>query len=386
MAGVPPITQAHPPALDNSLGAILLGVVVSAMSVAFRFFIANAEQDLNRLFGSTTQHVYYYYHYYPHDSPLQKIAVALLWILDGFHIGLTISALYHYSVRGFGNFFGLRRVLWCVWSVKLLVLINVVIVMIVQALYAYRVWRLSGFHNGVLRYLVAAVVLGGFAIGLVTAAETYTLETFADTTTISWAVEASLAASTTIDFLIAAAMCYYLSKSKGIGSVLNSRISLLMQYSLSCGVFTSACSISTLIAFILMPNNLIFLALTFLLTRLYVNSFLAMLNARRNHRNSPSSNAGQSEGPGSRSMGLPYSFTGHGSLAQRSMEIESITHSGPSQSNMLDLYYQQQQPRPTASTPMAMHTSGDFKTQNWSAPATVPAAARRFEHVYARQW
>ncbi|KAJ7655993.1 hypothetical protein DFH06DRAFT_1298353 [Mycena polygramma] len=30
-----------------------------------------------------------------------------------------------------------------------------------------------------------------------------------------------------------------------------------------------------------MPNNLIFLALSYLLTRLYVNSFLAMMNARQ---------------------------------------------------------------------------------------------------------
>ncbi|KAJ7054298.1 hypothetical protein C8F01DRAFT_501821 [Mycena amicta] len=346
------------PTLDNTLGAVFLGVMVSGM-----------------LFGSTTQQVYYYYHYYPYDSLLHKTSVCVLWLLDALHMSLSISAAYHYGVRGFGDLFGLRQV---IWSVKLLIAVNVLVVLIVQGLYAYRVWRLSGFHNGILRYLVAAVVLGGFAIGIVTAVETYSLENFEDVTTISWAIEGSLAASTTIDCLNAAAMCYYLRKSKGLGRALNSRISTLMQYTLSCGVFTSACSISTLVTFILMPNNLIFLALTFLLTRLYVNSFMAMMNARprRNQTDHLSAEYAPSEGAATQSMGLPYSFTGHGTVAQGSMgDIES---------------QQERQPRPTANMPMAMYdresSIKQMQMHNWSATATVPAAARTFDHVYGRQW
>jgi len=156
-----------------------------------------------------------------------------------------------------------------------------VIILVVQSLYAYRVWLLGGYHHGVLGYLVAGVVLGGFGIGAVLAYETYTVNNWSDTGDIAWAVESSFAASTTIDVIISVAMCYYLRKSKGPQSRLNSRISTLMQYTLSCGVFTSACSISCLFSFILMPNNLVFLALTYLLTRLYVNSFMAMMNARQ---------------------------------------------------------------------------------------------------------
>jgi len=90
--------------------------------------------------------------------------------------------------------------------------------------------------------------------------------------------------------MLSAAMCFYLRKSKGTERVLNSKISTLMQYTLSCGVFTSACSVACLFSFILMSNNLIFFSLTFILTRLYVNSFMAMLNARaRQRRNEGSS-------------------------------------------------------------------------------------------------
>nr|GAT61038.1 NAD(P)-binding protein [Mycena chlorophos] len=365
------------PTLDNTLGAVQLGVFFSGI-----------------IFGSTTQHLYYYYHYYWYDSHLHKSAVAILWILDAFHLSLTIEAAYNYGVRGFGDVVGLQSIRWsvkvralptseCLLIVlQLLIAINVVIILLVQGLYAYRVWKLSGIHNGVLGYLVAAVVLGGFAIGIVTAVEVYGLDVFADVTTISWAIEASLATSTTIDFLNAAAMCFYLAKSKGSGSALNSRISGLINYTLSCGVFTSACSISTLIAFILMPYNMIFLALTFILTRFYVNSFMSLMIARPRREATEhiitADYAPSGDDVERATMHLPYSFSGYGSVIQRyrSQDFES----------------RQEHSRPSAGMPMAMSddqrasgSDSDLKLDKWSATATVPLPARTSQHIYARE-
>ncbi|KAJ6472559.1 hypothetical protein C8R45DRAFT_413116 [Mycena sanguinolenta] len=248
------------PTLDNTLGAVFLGVVVSCI-----------------LFGVSALQVYYYYHYYPNDSLLHKVAVGTLWVLDTTHLALSIASAYHYGVSGFGQRQGLEVI---VWPIKLQIALNVVIILLVHSLYAYRVWLLSGYHHGVLGYLVAGVVLGGFGIGMVLAYETYTVDYWSDTTKIAWAVESSFATSSTIDIIISVAMCYYLRKSMGGEGLLNSRISTLMQYTLSCGIFTSACSVSCLFTFLLMPNNLVFLALSYLLIRLYVNSFMAMMNAR----------------------------------------------------------------------------------------------------------
>jgi len=146
------------------------------------------------------------------------------------------------------------------------------------------------------------VVAGGFVIGTVLAYESFRLETFTDVQLISWAIESSFAASTAIDFLISMSMCFYLRKSKGLQSRLNSRISTVMQYSLSSGLFTSACSLSCLFTYILLPNTLVYLGLEFLLTKLYVGSFLAMLNARQR---SELDNPGDTEGVASYSVGLP---------------------------------------------------------------------------------
>ncbi|KAF9264543.1 hypothetical protein L218DRAFT_925860 [Marasmius fiardii PR-910] len=259
---IPSSTSLEDPTENNTLGAAFLGCVGSGI-----------------LFGITCLQGYLYYHRYPKDSLLHKIAVAALWVLDAIHLALTIHAVYFYLVQNFGHPEAFTNI---VWSLKLQVSFNVTIILIVQSLYAYRVWLLGGYHHGVLGYLVALVVAAGFAVGILLAYAVYTVDTFAALEHVSWAINSSLASSTAIDFTMAAAMCYYLSRSMSLGeSGLNSRISTVMQYTLGSGLLTSACSLSTLFTYNLMPNNFIFLSLEFLLTRLYVGSFLAMLNARQ---------------------------------------------------------------------------------------------------------
>ncbi|KDR65830.1 hypothetical protein GALMADRAFT_148324 [Galerina marginata CBS 339.88] len=246
--------------LDNTVGAMLLGVVGASL-----------------LFGITTLQTYCYYHTYPNDSHLHKCSVAILWILDALHLILVVHAIYTYAVTGFGNIFGLLEI---TWSLKLQASVNVLIIVIVHSLYAMRVWLLGGYHRGVLGYIVASVVIAGFAIGVFLSYSIYTVKTYPELERVAWVIDAALGTSTTIDFIIAAAMCYYLRKSKGGITRLNSRISTIMQYSLSSGLLTSACSLSAMFSYILLPNTFVFLAIEFLLTKLYVSSFIAMLNAR----------------------------------------------------------------------------------------------------------
>jgi len=54
-----------------------------------------------------------------------------------------------------------------------------------------------------------------------------------------------------------------------------------MLYVINTGVLTSFCSLTALALYAKYPDNLIFLAVEFPMTKLYVNAFLAMFNARR---------------------------------------------------------------------------------------------------------
>ncbi|KAJ7171392.1 hypothetical protein C8R46DRAFT_1216961 [Mycena filopes] len=234
--------------LAGTLGAVFLGGIASCI-----------------LFGVSSLQVYYYYHYYPQDSLLHKLSVGVLWILDATCLTFMIIAMYDYGVTGFGNGEGLDVISL---AIQIYVAENVVIILLVQSLYAYRVWILSGFHNGILGYLVMATVLAGFG----THRSRSTVTRWSEARSMTWAISASYATSTAIDVVISIAMCFYLAKSMGE----ESRIKFAYCYAHAIHAF-----LWNTYEFFLLPNGLVFLGLTFVLTRLYVNSFMAMMNARQ---------------------------------------------------------------------------------------------------------
>ncbi|KAF9030360.1 hypothetical protein BDZ89DRAFT_673763 [Hymenopellis radicata] len=249
--------------LGLTIGAALIGLVLSAV-----------------LFGVTVLQTWIYYHEYPNDWATYRYSVGILWIMDALHLSLTVHAVYHYLVNSFGEFLELDVI---VWSFKVQIAINIVIIVGVQSLYAVRLWKLGRHFHKFLPWLVIVVVAGGTAIGILLAYETCQISTFSGLQGIAWAVDAAFASATAIDFVISGAMCYYLQKTrrKAKFSSTNSKIIIIMRFVLISGLATSACSMVALIAFITLPTTLVFLGVEFLLTKLYVNSFLAMLNARK---------------------------------------------------------------------------------------------------------
>ncbi|KAL4255489.1 DUF6534 domain-containing protein [Pleurotus pulmonarius] len=247
--------------LDNMLGSLFVGSLLAGV-----------------LYGVTSLQAYSYYHwFYRRDSLVHRIAVGLLWCLDTLHFVLVVHGVYYYCVSSFGSSVHLSVL---VWSMKLQIVINVIIILLVQGLYAYRVWLLGGYHNKIIAYITVAIVAIAFGVGMVLAHYVYTLTDIADHESIGWAIIASLATATFVDFFIAGAMVYYLRRSRGLQSRVNSKLSTMMHMSLTSGVLTSACSMTALIVYVTMPKTLIFMGVESFLTKLYINSFLAMLNAR----------------------------------------------------------------------------------------------------------
>ncbi|KDR71456.1 hypothetical protein GALMADRAFT_143729 [Galerina marginata CBS 339.88] len=65
-----------------------------------------------------------------------------------------------------------------------------------------------------------------------------------------------------------------------------------MHYVVLSGTLTSACSLPALLTYVTMPNTFIFLGISFLLTKLYISSYMAMLNARKQIRDQDASSNG----------------------------------------------------------------------------------------------
>ncbi|CAA7262348.1 unnamed protein product [Cyclocybe aegerita] len=257
--------------LGNTIGASFLGTVAASI-----------------LYGITALQIYLYYITYPKDWRFQKVAVGILAGLDTIHLGLTIHAVYHYVITEFGN---LAAQQFVVWSFKLQIAVNVVIVLMVQSLYTLRVWKLGRHHSRVWPIIVIALVGAGYIIGIYLAVETYRLNTFADLKGMNWVVYASFSSATSVDIAIATAIVYYLRAARTSFAGTNNRIISIMRYVLISGFLTSACSLTALITYAALPNTLVFLGVEFLLTKLYINSYIAMLNARTSVRDTESSSA-----------------------------------------------------------------------------------------------
>ncbi|KAF7294103.1 hypothetical protein MKEN_01457100 [Mycena kentingensis (nom. inval.)] len=240
-----------PVTLDNTLGAVVLGAVLSTF-----------------IYGSSLVQVFYYFQSFPNDGWLYHTSVAVLCTLDTAHSALILAALYIYTLGTVQN--SPLFLLGIIWPAKVQVFVVPLIVCIVNAC------------------VVGICIFVGFCLAMYAAATVTTLSSWPEALSIAWAFEAAYGISTGVDLLISIAMVYFLSgnkKGKSLSSGLSGRIRLLMQYTLASGILTSLCSLACMVALITMPSNLVFFALTFISTRLYVASFLTMLTMRqRRHR------------------------------------------------------------------------------------------------------
>lgn len=248
--------------LGNTFGALLIGVTLAAF-----------------LFGLTNLQAFIYFQTHNKtDIPLYKLVVLWLWIFDALHLALLIHCVYYYLVTNYANFGALTEI---VWSFKLQVLVNVLIVPVVHFSYIHRIWILSKGRSRVLpatAFGILVVICSGVSIPVVWAI--YRCDLFEDLAGIEWWTYGVVGSAAFADILIASSLCYLLVTSRTGFSRTDSLLVKLVVYIVSTGSVTSVCLIMVIIACALLPKTFVFLAIDFLAPKLYVNSFIALLNAR----------------------------------------------------------------------------------------------------------
>lgn len=247
--------------LDNTIGAAFLGASASCI-----------------LFGITIVQTQLYYHNFPKDWTFQKASVATLVIFATFHLIFTLHAVYFYIIVNFGNLAALQTI---VWSFKGQLLINTLTALLVQGLYAMRVWKFGRNFSRFWSGFAVCIVAGGWAVGIFAVVKSYKQKNFTDLDSMRSVLYAAPITATSVDMIIAAAMCYYLNRSRTSFVRTNNKIFNVMRYVLISGFLTSACSLCTLITYATMPHNLVFIGIDLVLPNLYINSYIAMLNTRK---------------------------------------------------------------------------------------------------------
>ncbi|KAF5319718.1 hypothetical protein D9619_008607 [Psilocybe cf. subviscida] len=112
------------------------------------------------------------------------------------------------------------------------------------------------------------------------ASRAFQLHTFDRINTASTYLYVSFAAAVAADSTVAISLCALLFHSRTGIKRTDSIVRILMAFSINTGLLTSICALACLITYAIWPKNFIFIGFYFVLSKLYVNSLLASLNAR----------------------------------------------------------------------------------------------------------
>ncbi|KAH7882565.1 hypothetical protein F5I97DRAFT_275141 [Phlebopus sp. FC_14] len=253
--------------LHNSFGAGFIGGMVTAI-----------------LYGVTTLQTYLYFMYYPNDALDTKALVAIVWILDTLHISLMCHALYYYLVSNFGSPVALTS---GIWSLFTSLAVNLCIAVLVQMYFSVRIFYLC--RSTVLRWVVTVpivfLVLTHFGFGIETVVLMFIKRQFNALPQITFYAATPFALTAVLsDICIATGLCVLLYGNRGPFLRTNRVVNTLIVYAINRCLLTSIVAVIEVIVFAVSPHSLWFLAIDFVIGKLYANSFLASLNSRSSLR------------------------------------------------------------------------------------------------------
>ncbi|PPQ95577.1 hypothetical protein CVT26_008605 [Gymnopilus dilepis] len=245
--------------LHNTFGAAFIGLVIASL-----------------LHGVSIVQAWYYF-LHQQDTWSLKTLVSSVMIFDTIHQILITHTVYTYTVTNWGNADELGVI---VWSMLVEVLFNGLTAFLVQSFLALRVWRLSN-RGKLITGAVGILVLGEFGCVIAYTILSLQLKTYAqlgELKFLSILVNALAAAG---DVLIAATLCTLLHMSRTGFQRSDTMINKLILFAVNTGFLTSLCAVASLISIVVAGNTFLYIAFFFCIGRLYTNSLLATLNARK---------------------------------------------------------------------------------------------------------
>ncbi|RPD77708.1 hypothetical protein L226DRAFT_568724 [Lentinus tigrinus ALCF2SS1-7] len=281
---------------DNTFGAAFAGFAASSLCL-----------------GVLSTQAYSYFKRYPLDKRFYKWLVAGLWLLEVGDQCLIAHAVYTYLVSNWG----VVTILLAppVWSLVLQIMVGVVTGTIVKLNYAVRVWRFSK-ENIPVTGLILLLTFGELGVACWYTVKSFQLDSLANIGSEKNLGTLSLALGMATDVVIAAALCWFLRGLRTGHGKDDSVVNSLIIYAISTGGLTSVISFTTLLLYNFMPDNFIFMAFYFVLSKVYANSFLAALNTRRVSRG---------RGTDAETTTMP-TFLMVGKVTQRTIQLDPEAH------------------------------------------------------------
>ncbi|PAV14624.1 hypothetical protein PNOK_0970200 [Pyrrhoderma noxium] len=254
--------------LEQTLGYQLIGVFLSLA-----------------VYGITVLQTYIYFtRFKDRDSKPLLFLVFGLWVLDTTCSALVAHSLYDVLVANWGVPQSLTT------APVTFMLENgftVLVTILVQLFLAHRVWLVTGRRDYITPLVIAFLSLCGCAGGLALTSKIFmvhgSVEAIENEHFIKVACSINQGFSAAADFIITLSLCFYLRINKDNDSGLtrtNNVIETLMTYFITRGILTATIQILALATFVGLNSQQNWMLWHLLLSKVYVNTLLAILNAR----------------------------------------------------------------------------------------------------------
>ncbi|KIJ09632.1 hypothetical protein PAXINDRAFT_172429 [Paxillus involutus ATCC 200175] len=254
------------------------------------------------LAGIVTVQSFIYVKLYPHDVLQTKAIVGAVWLLDTAHTALVCASIWIYLIENFGD---TAKIDMIPGTLAMTVALTAILTFVVHCFFAQRIHKLSRRNWRITGPLMAFAFLR-LCSASVTTAEMIHMRTFSSfKAKFRWIFTLGLALSCFVDIMIAGFLCYSLRSNRKASSSMDRVINSVILYTFENNSLTSAATVVSMICWLTMPSNLVFMGLHFVIGKLYANSLLATLNARRRLQNERAQRGLSAE--------LPVAFPGYAS-------------------------------------------------------------------------
>ncbi|KAF9257204.1 hypothetical protein L218DRAFT_1006463 [Marasmius fiardii PR-910] len=242
-----------------------------------------------------------YFKLYPQDSWKMKTMVSSVWLLDLVHSTFIAVSLVFYFVTFFGNDLIIDHIPWFVAfhdvhdhdpshlsrSIALSIEATATQTMIAHLFFAHKIFKSSN-RNYFLTTPIAILAFTRFIAATITTSEMLKLKRYSAFSQRypGWIFTLVLVLSAGVDIIITCCLFYHLrAMRRQLGTTgLVQVVDTLALYTLESGLLTCVAATTTLVCWLTMPSNLIFLGLHFIIGKLYANTLLASLNTRKELR------------------------------------------------------------------------------------------------------
>ncbi|KAJ7620221.1 hypothetical protein FB45DRAFT_839480 [Roridomyces roridus] len=263
-----------PTTVQTTFGALLVGALFASV-----------------IYGISSLQATFYFRSYRNDPMRLKVLVAVIWVLDTIHTGFVWGAVWFYLI---GQYDDVGSMDYISWEIPMVIIQSALIVICVHCFFAHRIFMLSR-RSWLLSAPVIILVCLRLASCAVLSAKLFEYKLF---TTVQahdgWLFTLGLASSAVLDVYTSSVLAYLLLRHRGESDRINHVLYKLVIY----GSLTTLGSTTTILCWVIMSNNMIFLGLYFCTTKLYASVVFATLNSRYNILREPEERqAGAGGGP-----------------------------------------------------------------------------------------